>query len=274
MNDMDLEARLRSIASGMDYPRTPDIAAIVSTRLRAQAGSRFSSKAFAWSLTILLVLCSSLMLIPPVRAAIIEFIQIGAVRIFPQYGQPTDRPTAQPTHITTPETHPTPTPTLTPKPPNPPLISILDRMTGSTTLASAREQVDYPILLPTYPANLGEPDYVFTQDAEGTMTILVWIDPKQPDKVLMSLHFIPSESWAINKMGPKVIQETLVNGNYAIWAEGPYPLRVRDNNEIYFTRMVDGHVLIWEVGNITYRLETGLSMEETVKIAESLVPTP
>jgi hypothetical protein len=31
-------------------------------------------------------------------------------------------------------------------------------------------------------------------------------------------------------------------------------------------------VLIWSNGDITYRLETDLSMEETLKIAESLEP--
>jgi hypothetical protein len=272
MNDMNFEAQVKAIATRMDYPRTPDVAGTVTARIRSSTHPRFPSKAAAWLLSIVLILLSSLMLIPPARAAIIEFIRIGAVRIFPQYGQPTDQPTTQPTYTTTPEIHTTPT--STPKPSNPPLISILDRMIGRTTLASAREQVDYPIPLPTYPANLGEPDYVFTQDVEGTMTILVWIDPQQPDKVLMSLHFIPSKSWAINKMGPKVIQETQVNGKYAIWAEGPYPLRVRDNNEIYFTRMVEGHVLIWEVGKTTYRLETDLSMEETITIAESLALIP
>jgi len=40
------------------------------------------------------------------------------------------------------------------------------------------------------------------------------------------------------------------------------------------SRLVNGHVLIWENGEVTYRLETDLSMEEAVKIAESLEPIP
>jgi hypothetical protein len=35
-------------------------------------------------------------------------------------------------------------------------------------------------------------------------------------------------------------------------------------------RLIDGRVLIWEQGSITYRLETDLEMDEAVKIAESL----
>src|SRR5262247_1250986 len=82
MSELDFEKQLHSIASQMDYPRTPDVAGYVSTRLRSATHPRFTSRTLAWSLTIILVLFSSLMLIPPARAAIIEFIQIGIVRIF------------------------------------------------------------------------------------------------------------------------------------------------------------------------------------------------
>jgi hypothetical protein len=75
-------------------------------------------------------------------------------------------------------------------------------------------------------------------------------------------------------MGPKVIRETQVNGQYAVWAEGVYPLKVSNGNEIEFTRLMSGHVLIWEGGDVTYRLETDLSMEEAIRIAESLEPIP
>ena len=34
--------------------------------------------------------------------------------------------------------------------------------------------------------------------------------------------------------------------------------------------LVEGHALVWEEGDITYRLETSLSLDEAVKIAESL----
>lgn len=32
----------------------------------------------------------------------------------------------------------------------------------------------------------------------------------------------------------------------------------------------NGHVLIWTIGDVTYRLESELSIEEAVKIAESV----
>ncbi|MEP7137320.1 MAG: hypothetical protein ABI904_20535 [Chloroflexota bacterium] len=265
MNEMDFENRLRSIANGMEYPRTPDIAGSVTARLHTATRSRFNSKALAWSLTIILVLCSSLMLIPSARAAILEFIQIGVVRIFPQPVTPTIEPIRNATPVVqAPKTATSSSESL---------IPILNQMAGKTTLADVQKKVDFPILLPSYPSDLGEPDYVYIQNADGNMVILVWLDPQRPDKVFLSLHFIPSDSWVINKMGPKIIQETQVNGQRAIWAEGPYPLIMRDGN-VDFTRLIEGHVLIWADNNITYRLETDLNMAAAVKIAESLKPIP
>ncbi|HXD10112.1 MAG TPA: DUF4367 domain-containing protein, partial [Anaerolineales bacterium] len=163
--------------------------------------------------------------------------------------------------------------TATPQPTSD-LLSLLKKISGKTTLAGAQQVANYSILLPTYPADLGEPDYVFVQNLDGAVTILVWMNPENPDTVLMSLHFVPSKSWAITKMGPRVIQETQVNGHKGIWAEGPYPLRLYGSSDIEVTRLINGHVLIWADGEITYRLETDLSLEEAVKIAESLAPIP
>ena len=265
MSDMEFENKTRSLAQGMEYPRTPNIAGSVTTRLSITTRPRFSSKALAWSLTIILVLFSSLMLIPPARAAILEFIQIGIVRIFPQ----TTTPTVEPIVTATPESFAPKT--ATPSSDATALIPSLEKIAGETNLASAQQDVGYPILLPTYPSELGLPDHVYVQDADGLMTILMWMNPRQPEDVLLSLHFIPSESWAINKMGPRVIRETKVNDQRAIWAEGPYPM-IMQNGNVEFTRLIEGHVLIWTEGDLTYRLETNLSMEEAIKIAESLKP--
>ena len=268
------EKQLVSIAQGLDYPPTPNIAGPVMARLRlpspvgrgarGEGRPRFISRRLAWSLTVILILFSSLMLIPPARAAVIEFIQIGIVRIFRLEPTPVAPPNPQIPSTIIPVT-------ATPAPTSAPLIPILERLAGELTLGEARQTVGYPILLPSYPPDLGQPDRVFVQDAEGDMTILVWIDPQQPAEVLMSLHFIPEGSWAITKMGPQVIEETRVNGQYAIWAIGPYPLRFSDGT-LDFTRLVDGHVLIWAKGSLTYRLETDLELEEAIRIAESLEP--
>jgi hypothetical protein len=275
MKEMNFEAQLRSIANRMEYPQTPDIAGAVGARLRQPTRSRFISKLFvsaqrrrlAWSLTLAFILLSSLMLIPPARAAILEFIQIGVVRIF----------RAEPTPIAPPQSVPpmqmpvTATPAATEMPQV--LIPLLERLAGEMTLEDAQARLSYPLLLPSYPAELGPPDRIFVQDADGPMTIMVWLDPQDPGEIQMSLHFLPPDSWAIKKVEPTMIEETRVDGIYAIWAVGPYPLRYK-NGDLDFTRMIDGHVLIWQDSEITYRLETELPLEEAIKIAESLQPIP
>ena len=252
----EFEKQLIDISKGMDYPSTPDIAGFVSARLRPARSPRLISKTWAWSLTIILILLSSLMLIPSARAAILEFIQIGIVRIFPQPIEPT----VEPIQTIVPSTA-TPISSL----------PFLETIAGKTTLEDAQGQVPYPILLPTYPADIGEPDHVYIQNADGNMTILVWLNPQNPETVLMSLHFIPDGSWAITKVSPTLIEETTVDGVRAIWAVGPYPLRFT-NGDLDFTRIVDGNVLIWADDTLTYRLETNMSLEEALKVAESLVP--
>ena len=279
MNELQqelFEKQLLSIAKGLEYPRTPAIAGSVMSRLRPspltplprgewKRGPRFISRRLAWSLTVTLIFFSSLMLIPPARAAIIEFIQIGVVRIFRAEPTPLGPSTQQFAFTAVPVT-------ATPAPTSEPLIPLLERFAGEMTLEEAQQAVDYPILLPSYPADIGPPDRVFVQDEEDGMTILVWIDPQQPDKVLMSLHFLPPRSWALKKE-LNFIQETKVNGRGAVWAIGPYAAQFSNGN-IDFVRLIDGHVLIWDDGVMTYRLETDLSLEEAVKVAESLEPIP
>lgn len=265
MNEMEFEKHLHSIASGMEYPSTPDIAGSVITRLRPLTRPRFTSRKLAWSLTIIFVLVSSLMLIPPARAAILEFIQIGIVRIFPQPTEPPmDATSTTSPGIIAPST-------ATPEGVSPLLIPFLDQIAGETKLANALQDAPYTILLPGYPPDLGGPDHVYLQDVDGVMTVLVWVDPVQHERVTMSLHFIPAGHWAINKFGPTNVEEALVNGQRAIWAEGPYPLLLR-NGSIQVDRLIDGHVLIWEDDDITYRLETDLALDEAIRIAESLEP--
>ena len=50
---------------------------------------------------------------------------------------------------------------------------------------------------------------------------------------------------------------------------GPYIVETK-SGEYVQRRLVTGHALIWTEGNVTYRLETSLSLPEAVRVAESL----
>ena len=99
--------------------------------------------------------------------------------------------------------------------------------------------------------------------------ILVWLDPARPKQARMSLEEISSGSLYIDKIMPLSIQQTSVKHLPALWTEGPYLLEM-DNGISMSSYLVTGHVLVWVENDITYRLETALSLEETIKIAESL----
>ena len=253
----DWEERLQKAARDFNYPPTPDIAGRVKRRLAGEErpGSMVWSRRWvAWALLLILVILAGILASPPVRAGVLEWLQIGAVRIF--LTEPTNTPGV-------PEKEPVTEPVPTIKPP----ASLLD-LAGETTLANARARIDFPIRLPAEPPDLELPDKVFLQTLGGPAVVLVWLDPDLPDKVRLSLHILGPETFA-GKSKPRVLQETTVHGQPALWVEGPHFLQL-EGQRYDERRLVDGNVLIWTEGDLTYRLETALSLPEAIRIAESL----
>ena len=278
-----LEAQLLAVARALPYPATPNLAPAVLARTRAALPSArpvgaaaaprpATRRAPAWqtrplglALAAVLVVAISLLAVPAVRSGVIDFLELGSVRIL--FG-----PTATPTLAATPAATltGTPRPTATLRPTITPLASVLD-LAGETTLADARASVNLPLRLPTYPAGLGEPDAVFVQDLEGEAVVFVWVAPDDPSQVVMSLHILSTTQLTekMMKHNPASVEFTRVNGREAFWTTGPYYVVARSGFYAEM-RLITGHVLVWYEGEITYRLETDLSVEEAVRIAESL----
>jgi hypothetical protein len=215
-----------------------------------------------------------LLAIPSTRASLLEFLQIGVVRIF---YVPTETATPVPT-ATMPAAAGTPAPTATPRPtvtPSPtPLLSVLD-VAGQTTFAQAQVRAPFKLRLPAYPPDLGEPDTAFVQDQDGAAVFLVWLMPGDPSRVRLTLLFLTSTAMA-DKMfrqgglkTPPSVEATRVNGRPAVWTTGPYVLVTR-GGELKEYRLIEGHVLIWTDGTLTYRLETSMTREDAVRAAESM----
>lgn len=205
-----------------------------------------------WMSLAAMVLLALLLLTPQVRAGVGNVIRIGAVRIgLAPAGSAVPTP---------PYSGPVPTP----------LPSLLD-LAGATTLDQARTHAGFPVRLPAYPPDLGPPQYVFLQNLAGPAVALVWVDPAHSSTVQLALFELSSDVY-IYKSGATTVTETTVNGQRALWTEGPYLVQVVQNGQVtYATRvLVHGHALIWTEGSITYRLETTTSLDEATKIAESL----
>ena len=271
------DERLREIASRIRYPPTPDVAGEVMKRLETGSRPRAKMQSAGSIVALLVLLLIVLFAVPGVRAEIVRFFQVGVVRILPATPtQPIESPLPQAPTTATPLTvlPITATPLSTTTPPGtqtqyePPYSVSMAGLAGETTLADAQSNLPFKIRLPEYPADLGAPDRVFLQE-DGQMIILAWTDPNDSQKALLSLYEIGPGGVIIQKFEPRVIRETQVNGQYAVWVQGPYMLQL--TNGMYdFRRLVEGNTLIWEEDKITYRLESDQALEDTLKIAESL----
>jgi hypothetical protein len=275
------QAQLTVVARALPYPPTPNLAAAWAGPGRDRLPARPPAisprlvRGLAWSLAALVLVLAVLVAIPSTRAGLLEFLRLGSVRIF---YVPTETPSPVPTATLPAAAGSTPAPTATPRPtrtPAPtPLLSVLD-VAGQTTFAQAQVRAPFKLRLPTYPPDLGEPDTAFVQDQDGAAVFLVWLMPGDPSRVRLALLFLTSTAVA-DKMfrnggpgTPPSAEATRVNGHAALWTTGPYVLITRGGDYKEY-RLIEGHVLIWTDGNLTYRLETSMSLEDAVRTAESM----
>lgn len=253
-----LSNRLERIAPELSYPPLPDLDRRVKQQLETEALHPSAARLrWAWAGLVALLLLGGLIAVQPVRAALLEFLQLGAIRIFLTGSTATPLPAT---------TAPQAAPVTTPRPGSTPLSSVLD-LAGETTLAEAQASVGFPIRRPAYPAGLGQPDRVFVQDFGGPVVILVWLAPDRPEAVRLSLHLLGPETFA-HKSQPQLVETTSVNGQPALWTRGPYLLQFKTGPDT--GRLIEGYTLIWTEGPITYRLETGQSLAVAIRMAESL----
>ncbi|MFO7681274.1 MAG: hypothetical protein R6X34_14595 [Chloroflexota bacterium] len=244
MNDVTnerWELKVRETAVAFPYPPTPDLTDGVRSRLtvRQRAAPR---RSLAWAITLLLLLAAALFSVPQVRATVAEMFRLGAIT-FVERPQPAAGPAAAATL--------------------PPLTDAILAALTPLSLPEARDQLTAPLRLPSYPANLGLPDDVY---ASGETAVFLWRDSQQPATVRLSLYHIEVETFATKAV--EMVQATAVNGREAFWVEGGHLFLADGRYEPWL--FVEGRVLIWWEGDVTYRLEGAASLDEAIRIAESL----
>jgi hypothetical protein len=240
-----LELRLQSAGRSLRYPATPDIAGRFMKRPAARLW-------LAWALAALLVAIASLLAVPSVRAQLAEFFQIGGLRI----AVPTDY---------------SPAPAYTE--PNPGYygsIAPLADLSGETSLEEARGTASFEIPLPKYPEGLGGPDKVYVQlvdtlEGREHFVILVWLDEQA--RVEMAFYVL-GPGVQLSKGYPEVIEFVDVNGEPGALVRGSHFLRMDHTN--LSGVLVKAPALIWEAGELTYRIEANYALEEMLRIAESI----
>lgn len=235
------EAWLRATAQSFRYPPTPDLVGAVRGSLPAQRARR-RRRQLAWAAAALLVLFGGMMAVKPVRAAVVEIVRLGAVRIFLGGPTPTQPPEAvQMTELA---------------------------LAGELSLEEAEALIQTPITLPSYPKELGEPDGIFRIDVRRPSVVLVWLAEGSPDQIQHALFILPPGS-LVTKTGPPRIESVSVHDEQAWWAVGDHLMLLGDSGQVR-TRMVYANVLIWSRADLTYRLETRLPLDQAIRMAESM----
>jgi hypothetical protein len=168
---------------------------------------------------------------------------------------------------------PTPYPTSTP-------VSRVSGMKlgGKTDLYRLSDRAGFLVRIPTAYDELVTPNLVYLQDLGGPAVVLAWYVPGREDDLRMVLYQLSNGAWQQEQVGSleKVVSETTVNGNPARWVEGPTAVYVDagagGERLDRRTFIQDAHTLVWEQNGITYRHESAVTLEDAVRIAESLTP--
>ena len=244
MADDRLEARLRELGSHLDPPEAEGLPEAVSRRIREDrrpTGRR-----------------SSLLVAAAVAVAVLGGSAI-ALWLIP--GVNIER---------------VPTPPTAPAPGQPGEL----RLGRKVSLEEARDAVDINVLVPQ---RLGSPDavYVGREPQGGRVTLVYEPDAELPEDentgvgMLVTLFRGSTEPDFVNKqVGPDTaVQPITVEGAPGMWIEGaPHSIFYIDENGHVFpdSLRLAGNVLIWQVGDITLRLESRLDLDTSLEVAASM----
>jgi hypothetical protein len=261
-----VERQLRDFAAAAQWPPAPDVSERVLLAIssaRPEAPSRrplrrrlflrsFSLEPVRLALIALLVAIAVTAAVPAARSAVLRLLGIKGVEITPVKHLPHARPQA-PLRLGTP-----------------------------TTLAAARKASDFGVRVPVM---LGDPDQVLVRPVVGGAAVTLVYRPRpglpglpgRPGIALLLTEFRGQSTPFMDKMRLRTSRtlSTSVSGHTAFWLEDPHVIIVRYGSpHARITpqprRLVKGHVLLWEDGPVSLRLESELPLEQARRIARSL----
>jgi hypothetical protein len=175
---------------------------------------------------------------------------------------------------------PTPVPSLSQSPLPTSLGSGLD-LGMRFTLAQAQVRVRFEILPP---AELGPPDEVYlrTGFVENQVILLYRARPGLPAARLTGAGLLFTEfqgrvdtefvEGKILFLGATTVEAVTVNGDPGYWIEGaPHEIQYFDlkGRSIPDRARLAGNVLLWQHGNVTFRIEADIGKAQALRIAES-----
>jgi hypothetical protein len=250
-SQIDLEQELRELGRTLVVAPPPDdLAERVVVRVRTEGPRRGRLSTWWHWLTgsrrrlvaaIVAAVLIGLVLTPPVRAAVVEWLRIGGVLI--RSAPPPAAPLVSPE----------------PVPTSGPAVS-LDR---------AQAMVDFSLGVP---GEFGAPDHV-SVSADRRVVSMEWGSGR--NRIHLD-QFDGTISWVFVKQVWSQVVPTVVNGRDGAWIADTHQIVYtdRDGTERRAEARISGPCLVWErltgPETVTLRLEGDLSLERALAIAESV----
>lgn len=244
---MNLETTLFEIGAGLDVPEHADFVAPVHARIAAAPARRRRRWAPVW--TRRSIALAAALVVVSAGIAVGSYLGVRGVHI--NIG---------------------PAPTLSPG-----AGGALD-LGARSTLAGARARVAFPIRVPRA---LGAPDEVYVdRRVPGTQVTLLYhprsdlAEARASGAGLLLFEFEGTFNRATMEKfaNPAQIQSVTVGGFPGFWIQGVHEIAFRNANGDFEpeTLRLSDSALLWQIGSVTFRIESGLSLERTLQIAASL----
>jgi hypothetical protein len=154
------------------------------------------------------------------------------------------------------------------------------RLGEPVTFEQAEDRVDFDVLVPRTD-KLDEPDRVFLDPSVGGGQVSLVYAPRKglpatPNDrvgmVIMEFEATIAGKYYKKQTTHGVVEEAVVNTDFGFWVEGEHVLLYRESDGTLAqnpARLV-GNTLVWQHGDVTFRLESSLSKEEAIRIASSM----
>jgi len=284
--DAAFEDVLRELGRGLDVPSVSAVDPALGARLRIEAArlgppspGLAGRLGLGWPtparpLRRSLVLAIAAILVVAAVAGAIGFGLPGLRIIIGPGPTPTPIASESAPSSASPSPGASPTPIPTAGPPGSTL-----GLGRQVTLAEATAEAPFPVTVPTDPA-IGPADTVWI-DGVGRVTLVWAARPGLPSTTEPGIGLIVSE--LPGSIEPDYFQKLLnagttmeavdVGGAAGYWISGgPHEFIYVDpsGQPVFETRRLVGDTLAWSVGPITYRLESDLGRDESIRLAETL----